>query len=77
MRIAGIIILVVLLGALAGWCSWLTYDLRREVEISRRLQQQLWDLRHDIGQLGEGHLEVQARVAEIDDILTLPTERRR
>lgn len=72
MRTAGIIVLVVLIGALTGWCLWLTRDLTRTVERLERVQWQLWDMRHDIGQLGEGHLEVQERVAQIDDLLTLP-----
>lgn len=72
MRAAGYIILVVLLGALIGWCLYLTHDLARTRERLERLQWQAWDLRHDIGQLGEGHIEVQERVAEIDELLTLP-----
>lgn len=72
MRTAGVIILAVLIGALAGWCVWLTAELRSARSYAERVQWQVLDLRHDVGQLGEGHLEVQERVAEIDELLTLP-----
>lgn len=77
MRAAGYTILVVLIGALIGWCLYLTHDLTRTRERLERIQWQAWDLRHDIGQLGEGHIGLQERVAEIDDLLTLPYERKR
>lgn len=76
MRIAAAIVLVVLIGALAVWCAWLTVDMRRAVELANRMQLQLWDLRHDLGQLGEGHIEMQERVAEIDELLTIPKQAR-
>lgn len=77
MRAAGYTILVVLIGTLIGWCLYLTHDLIRTKERLERLQWQAWDMLHDIGQLGEGHIEVQERVAEIDDLLTLPRARKR
>lgn len=75
MRTLAAIAIVVAIGALTGWCAWLTVDLKRAIARAERMQEQLWDLRHDLGQLGEGHIEVQERVAEIDDLLSLPRGR--